>query len=219
MKKSLVLVLALVFSATPVFAASESIPEGMAKKAVRGAVNLFTGIIELPMQICKGYQNGFGPIENEAGSKTVGTVLGFFRGLGHSAGRITWGATELIGFWSANPESNEGVGVPFDAEFAWEQGEQYSIFEPSLAEGIKPIGRKLGHGLVNGLLGLAEIPGQIKLGAQEGNVLKGVVRGFWFALSRQVYGIGNVYSALVPNAPDNPGYAFNRQWPWEALTE
>ena len=38
-------------------------------------------------------------IENEAGSKTVGTVLGLFRGISHAGGRMSSGAIELIGFW------------------------------------------------------------------------------------------------------------------------
>jgi len=110
---------------------------GMKDKAVRGVVNLYSGIIELPVQIYKGYNNGFGPIQNEVGSKSIGTILGIFRGFGHAAGRTGWGALELFGFWTVNPEDNEGNGVPLDAEYAWEQGTQYNIFEPSLSEGIK----------------------------------------------------------------------------------
>jgi putative exosortase-associated protein (TIGR04073 family) len=200
-------------------AATENIVEGMGQKAIRGIVNLVTGIVELPMQIYKGYDKGFEPIENEVGSKTVGTILGFFRGLGHAAGRMSWGALELVGFWAVNPEDNEGVGIPLDAEYAWEMGEQYDIFEPSLGEGIKPIGTKLGHGLANTFLGIAELPGQIMQGTSEGNVLLGLGEGFWFWLSREVYGIGNIFSCLLPNPKDNPGYAFDAQWPWSALSQ
>ena len=40
--------------------------EGMAERGSRGVINTVTGIIELPMQVCKGYRNGVGFIENEA---------------------------------------------------------------------------------------------------------------------------------------------------------
>ncbi len=215
MKKVLMLVLIMGMMASPVFASD--IGEGMAKKATRGVVNLFTGIIEFPVQIMKGYNNGFDPIENEVGSKTVGTVLGFFRGIGHAGGRMSWGALELFGFWAANPIDNDGVGVPLDAELAWEDGEQYSIFEPNLGEGIKPIGRKLGRGLANGFLGIAELPGQIKKGVDEDEIIKGTIRGFWYWMSRGVYGLGDIYSCIVPNPEDNPGHAFEEEWPWDAI--
>ena len=72
-------------------AANENIVAGMGNKAVRGVIDLATGIVELPMQTCKGYKKGCGPIKNKPLSKTVGTVLGIFRGLSHSAARIGGG--------------------------------------------------------------------------------------------------------------------------------
>ncbi len=219
MKKiSCMLILVLVLS-TPAYATTPgSVGEGMANKAIRGAVNLVTGIVEVPTQIYKGYSNGFPAIENTAGSKTVGTILGFFRGFGHAAGRITWGGIELFGFWTANREDNEGIGVPFDADYPWEMGVQHSYFKPSLSEGLKPIPMKLGHGVADGLLGILEVPGQIKLGIDEGNVAKGIGKGVWFWWSRMWYGFGNIYTCLVPNSPDNPGAAFSGDWPWSALS-
>ena len=198
-------------------AATDNVLEGMKDKAVSGAVDLVTGIVELPMQIYKGYKNGFEPVKNDAGSKVVGTVLGIFKGLGHAAGRTSWGAMELFGFWTANPKDNAGVGIPLDAQYAWEEGEPYNLFKPSLAEGIKPIGRKLVHGFANSFGGIAELPGQTLQGKRDGNLLKGVGRGVWFWLSREVYGFSSLYTCLVPNPKDNPGYAFDGDWPWSSL--
>ncbi|HLF18813.1 MAG TPA: hypothetical protein VI749_07980 [Candidatus Omnitrophota bacterium] len=219
MRKILILLMLAMFSTSTVFAATEDIVEGMGKKAVRGAVNIVTGPIEFPAQIIKGFQKGVEPIENQFFSKTIGTILGIFRGISHGVGRMSWGFLELAGFWTANPDDNDGVGVPLDAEYAWEEGVQYSIFDPSLEEGIKPIGRKLGRGLGNGLFAIAELPGQTIRGASEGNVFKGVIRGFWFGASRMAYGFTGVTTALVPNPPDNPGYAFNGEWPWTVFSE
>jgi hypothetical protein len=218
MRKLLPLTLALFLAVPTAYAATENIGEGMASKAIRGAINLVTGIVEVPVQVCKGYKKGFQSIENEGGSKAVGTILGFFRGLGHAGGRMSWGAIELFGFWTANPADNEGVGLSLDAEYAWEEGVQYSIFEPSFGEGVKPIGTKLAHGVANALGGILEIPGQIKQGSAEGSVGRGIGRGIWFFFSREVYGMGNIYSCIVPNPEDNPGYAFDGEWPWSALT-
>jgi len=201
------------------YGANDDIAEGMVNKAGNGIVNMFTGFLEFPVQIVKGYKNGFGPIENTAGSKTVGTVLGVFRGVSHAAGRTSWGVLELVGFWSANAEDNEGVGVPLDAKYAWEEGEQYSLFDPSLQEGIKPIGRKLVRGFADAFLGIAEVPGQIKQGVEEKQVVQGTCRGLWFWWSRQLYGSGQILTCIVPNPEENPGYAFNGEWPWSALAE
>lgn len=219
MRKVLILtlmVLSLSFSSN---VCAGEISDGMGERAVRGIRNLFTGILEVPFQIGKGYKNGVSFIENEAGSKTVGTVLGFFRGFSHAFGRMSSGGIELFAFWAVSPESNDGVGIPLDAEYAWEEGTQYSLFEPSLGEGVKPIGRKLGRGIGNGLLGILEVPGQIVKGADDGNVVKGVGKGVWYWFSRTAYGFNNIMTALVPNPEDNLGVHFEEEWPWEALTE
>ena len=219
MKKKVISILAILTLVVSSNALAGEITDGMADRAVRGVKNLFTGILEVPFQIGKGYDKGVSFIDNEAGSKTVGTVLGFFRGLGHAGGRMSSGAIELFGFWAASPEDNEGVGVPLDAENAWEEGTQYSIFEPNLSEGVKPMGRKLCRGFTNGLLGIVEVPGQIKKGSEEGNLPKGIIKGFWYWGSRGVYGFGNIMSALVPNPPDNLGVHFEEEYPWDALSE
>ena len=199
-------------------ASTTNIAEGMGHKAVRGGINLVTGVVEIPMQTYKGYTNGLEPIKNKPTSKAVGTILGLFRGFGHSVGRFGWGGLELFGFWTANPESNEGVGVPFDAQYAWEWGTQYSIFKPSLAEGVKPIGRKLVRGVANGLGGILELPGQTIKGHRDGNTLRGLGKGFWFWQSRQWYGFTDIFTCLGANPADNPGYPFNGEYPWSALS-
>lgn len=198
-------------------AATDNVVTGMKDKAISGGIDALTCIVELPMQTVKGYKNGVGFIKNDAASKTVGTVLGVFRGFSHTAARGAWGFTELFGFWSANPESNEGVGIPLDAQYAWEWGTQYSLFKPTLAEGVKPIGRKLVRGLADGVLGIAELPGQTIKGIDDGNVGKGLCKGVWFWFSREVYGMGSIFTCIVANPVDNPGYAFEQKWAWSAL--
>lgn len=219
MRKVVVIVLVLLLLAPAAFAATQNIKEGMIAKAKRGVINLFTGIVEVPMQVYKGYNNGLDLIENRPLSKGVGAILGLFRGFGHAAGRVGWGATELFGFWTANHADNDGVGIPFDAEYAWEMGEQYSIFKPTLGEGVKPIGKKLVRGFVDAFTGIVEVPGQAVRGKDAGNVWKGIGKGFWFWLSREVYGFGNILTCIVPNPPDNPGYPISDELPWTPLTE
>lgn len=219
MKKILIVLVVSMFFIQSGFASTGEVLDGMKQKAIRGAVNLVTGIVEFPVQIYKGYNNGFEPIESSFWSKIAGTVLGIFRGCSHAAGRISWGGLELFGFWSASPIDNEGVGIPFDAEYAWEEGDQYSIFEPNLKEGLMPIGRKLVRGIGNSVVAIAEVPCQTVEGGFQGSSLKGFGKGLWFWLSRQVYGFGEVVTCIVPNPQDNPGYLLNGQWPWSILNE
>ena len=219
MKRAIIIFAACLFLTSSAYAATENIQEGMLNKAVRGGVNLITGIVEVPMQAYKGYENGFDFIKNRPLSKGVGAVLGLFRGFGHAAGRMSWGAMELFGFWTANHKDNENSGIPLDAEYAWQWGMQYSIFKPSIKEGVKPIGRKLGRGLADAFIGIAELPGQTIKGKEEGHVFRGLGRGVWYWLSREVYGFGNIFTCIVPNPKDNPGYPFNEEWPWSTLSQ
>lgn len=199
--------------------ADEVVP-GMANKAVRGGVNLLTGIVEWPMQTYKGYKEGVGFIENETASKSVGTLLGFFlRGPGHAVGRTFEGGKDLFGFWTANRPDNEGIGVPLDAYYVWEMGERYSLFKPTLKEGLMPIPVKLGHGLANGFLGILELPGQIIQGSRNGEVATGVVEGVWFWWSRTYNGFGDIMLCIFPNPEETVGYPWDAKWPWSALTE
>jgi len=225
MRKLIMIALAVFILTTPAYAeemssdsTGDGIVNGMGQRIVRGAVNLVTGIVEVPAQIIKGFNNGCPHIENELGSKTVGTVVGIFRGVSHAGGRMSWGALELLGFWAASPASNIGVGIPLDAEHAWEEGTQYDLFDPSFGEAaVTPVSKKLVDGVVNGVFGVAEFPGQILLGADEGNALYGVVKGLWYWASREAYGITNIYSCLVPNPEDNLGAHLPDDRPWTEL--
>ena len=198
--------------------AKEILP-GMAHKAFRGAVNLATGFVEWPMQTYKGYVNGISVIKSKPLSKAAGAAFGFFfTGIGSSAARIGWGGLELFSFWTANHPDNKGVGCPLDAEYAWEWGQQYSIFSPTLREGLMPIPRKFVRGAIDGFAGIAEFPGQVRVGFENGEPVRGFGRGVWFWWSREVYGFGNAFMCLVPNPADNPGVAFNGKYPWSAWT-
>lgn len=199
-----------------------TVPERMGNKALRGGIDLVTGIVELPMQIYKGYDNGFGPIKNKPASKTVGTILGFFRGCGHSAGRVGHGARELFCFWSADQPSNEGIGVPFDAERSWEMGERYSIMKPTLKEGVAPIGNKLTLGLANAFTGIVEIPNQVvKAQKDDTNTVVGAGKGFYFFISRTIYGATDVFALffLVPNHVETYGYPYSSKYSWGELSD
>lgn len=200
---------------------------GMGKKAVRGAINVVTGIVEWPMQTAKGWSNGVGFIKNKPTSKTVGALLGFFfGGPGQFASREVWGFTELVGFWTANRPENRingvYVGVPVDAQYAWQWGSKYDMFKPTLTEGVKPYGYKLMYGLADGVAGVVELPSQIVVGVREGEPLTGVGKGLWYWWSREVYGLGGfgaIFACLASNPVDNPGYAYPGEWPWSGLTE
>jgi len=195
----------------------------MGRKFVRGVVNTFTGIIEWPMQTCKGYEKGVSFIENRPLSATVGTVLGFFRGIGHAAGRTGSGLTEVVAFWLPNPKDNKGVGIPLDAQYAWEMGTQYDIFKPTLGEGLKPYPRKLVRGLGNGFGGIVDLPDQIIKGAASDSPISGTlvggVKGFWFWTGRVVHGFSEAILFLAPNPEDQLGYPFQETWFWEDVFE
>ena len=221
MKKKAILTFSVIFilfvATSNGYTATQNIPEGMAAKFTRGLINAVTGIVELPYQTYKGYTNGVSFIDNRPASAAVGTVAGLFRGITHSAGRIDYGLLEVFGFWTANPQDYYGIGEPFDAEYSWEWGTQYSMFEPTLEEGVKPYGRKFVYGVANGVCGIVEVPGQIMKGAYQGRILTGTLKGFWFWLSREVYGINESVTFFLPNPKTHPGYPFEEKWPWTAL--
>ncbi len=198
-------------------AASDELLPGMGQKLWRGIVNTFTGWVEFPAQIIKGYNEGF---MDDEGNKIGGVIVGVFDGIGHSAGRTIHGTMELATFWAADPMSNDGVGIPLDAEYAWEAGDPYNIFEPTLMDGaVMPVGRKLFRGLGNGLLGVAELPGQIVKGVQQGAPDLGIVKGVWYTLSREAHGLKDVTTCILPNPDETKALAFDEEWPWDALAE
>ena len=154
---SILLVFAIViFLAGASYAAGpEELFSGMGKKFVRGAVNVITGWVEIPAQIYYGYKNeSFG-----------GAFIGMGSGIWHGVGRTISGVGDVVGFWAADPKANDGVGVPLNAEYAWEEGVKYDLMKPSFGEAtLTPMGNKLGRGLGNSFLGFLELPGQILKG-------------------------------------------------------
>ena len=219
MKKLLCVLVAFLFlaaSSSTVFAEAEDIVNGMGKKLFMGAANTLTGWVEIPAQIAKGYNNGGIMGENNTG--LVGVIGGVFSGIGSAVGRTLSGLGQLAGFWAADPESNDGVGIPLDADYAWEEGTSYDMMDPSFAEAtITPIGKKLGRGIGNTLFGAAEFPGQIVKGVKEGAWDLGIIKGLWFWLSREVDGIWDLCTFPLPGPRENEGYPFDEKWPWSAL--
>jgi putative exosortase-associated protein (TIGR04073 family) len=218
MKKTvLVLFVVAVFSCSTVYAATDDIVAGMGKKFFRGFVNVLTGWVELPMQTIKGYKRGVSGNEDD---KILGTTCGFLKGIGHTIGRTAWGAVELVGFWTANPEDNLGMGIPLDATFAWEEGEPYDCYDPSFGEAtLQPMSKKFLRGLGNSLFGFAELPSQVAKGVNEGASDLGIIKGLWFWYSRQIYGIADLATVIFPTPEDNTGYRFDEEYPWDALVD
>ena len=217
MKKTLCILVAAVFlfSAAAQAATTEELMTGMGHKLWRGAVNVLTGWVELPAQIVKGYNRGFAGDEN---NKAMGGFFGIFTGVWHAAGRTISGAAELAGFWAADPESNEGIGVPLDAEYAWEEGTHYNLCDPNFQEGtLAPMGHKLSRGLGNGLAGFLELPGQIMKGIKGKAPDLGIVKGLWYWYSREIDGCYDIVTFLLPGPGDTKALPFDEKWPWSAF--
>jgi len=206
-----VFMLTLMFASLCI-AQEENVLTRMGQKAYRGAVNLLTGWLEVPFQVKKGAERGFAGSSNPF----IGGVAGFFRGIVHGIGRTAWGAVELAGFWLPNPTSNENVGVPLDANYAWEDGQPYYVFR----DGIEPIANKVVRGATNGLGGILELPGQIIKGFQAGgNPVMGLWKALWYPVGRVYNGAADLATFLVPNPEDQLGEPFDEEYPWDALVE
>ncbi len=185
------------------YAASGDVWENMSNKLVRGVVNTLTGVLEIPAQITKGSNEGLN------NSKILGGVTGLFNGLYHATGRTLSGAVDLATFWALDPASNEGMGIPLDAEYAWQQGEGFAPFDPSFAEATaSPILRKLVRGVADGTLGIAELPGQIFQG--DGLADHGITKGLWYFLSREMSAVRDLVTLLFPAPADNLGNPFEQ---------
>jgi len=189
-------------------AGAEELFSGMGQKLVRGVVNTVTGWVEIPAQIYYGYKNdSFG-----------GAFVGIFSGIWHGVGRTMSGAGDVVGFWAADPKSNDGVGVPLNAEYAWEEGTRYDLMRPSFGEAtLTPMGNKLGRGLGNSFCGFLELPGQIFKGLKLHAPDLGIGKGLWYWYSRQIDGAIDVASFLFPNPKDTKALKFDEKWPWSAL--
>jgi putative exosortase-associated protein (TIGR04073 family) len=198
-------------------AETEKFIGGMGSKFVRGVINTFTGWIEFPAQIVKGFSRGFG---GDPDNKLAGVFVGIFDGVWQAVGRTMWGFRDMAGFWAADPANNDGIGIPLDAEYAWEDGTPYDPWKPDFAEGtIAPMGNKLLRGAGDALFGFVEIPGQIAKGIKLRAPDVGIGKGLWYWFSRELDGIYDVVTFFVPNPKDNKGLAFDEKWAWTALSE
>jgi len=211
----LVLFLVIAFSCSTAQGASGDLFTGMGKKLTKGVVNVLTGWVELPMQTMKGYNS-----DKYENNKLLGGCVGFFKGISYTIGRTAWGALELAGFWTANPEDNVGMCIPLDAEYAWEEGKPYDYCDPNFTEAtFKPVSRKFLRGVGNALFGFAEFPGQVAKGFQDKTPHIGIMKGLWFWYSREIYGVADVATAIFPTPQDNPGYAFDQEYSWDAFVD
>jgi putative exosortase-associated protein (TIGR04073 family) len=190
---------------------------GMGKRFIRGVINTFTGWIEIPAQIAKGYNRGFGGNPNNKG---VGAFVGIFDGTWMALGRTFSGFRDMAGFWAADHKTNDGVGIPLDAEYAWGEGAPYSLTKPNFAEAtVEPMGNKLLRGVSDLLLGVLELPGQITKGIRIKAPDAGVVKGIWYFCSRTLDGAYDASTFLVPNPKDTTALPFDEDKPWDAMTE
>lgn len=207
--KEMCLLLVAVFMFSSFALAQENAAERMAHKAWVGGVNLLTGVLEVPYQIVKGTKRGFAGTENAF----IGGIAGFFRGIVHAIGRSAAGAIDLVGFWLPNPPDNEGVGIPLDAKYVWEEGEAYSVFD----EGLEPVGRKLLRGLGNSAGATLEFPGQLVKGFKNNDPVMGILKSLWYPAGRLYGGVADVATCLIPTATEQYGEPFTEEYPWDAI--
>jgi len=206
------LVVAVLLCSIPAYAQAPGYIEGAFEKAKHGITNTITGWLELPIQIGKGWENGVG---EDGDNKLLGALGGILRGLQHGLGRTLQGMVQLATFPLPNPATNEGVGVPLDAEFAFEQGEQYSI----LQDGIEPIGEKAFRGATNLLLGVLDGPAQLTKGFRTERPFLGMLKSLVYPVTRIVYGVYELGTAALPNDTETYGYPLEETYPWSAFYE
>ena len=220
MRRSLIRLLitaAFVVFTTTAYAEWDEVLDGMKEKAQRGLINTLTGWAELPYQIVKGYDEGF---MGEEGNKLFGVVFGGIKGIAYGAGRTFSGVADLAGFWAASPIDNERIGLPLEAEYAWEEGEIYDMSNPNFIEAtIRPMTNKFFRGAGNTIFGFVEIPNQIKEGISEGSWDLGIPKGLWFWLSREFSGICDLVTIPFANPEDTIGVTFDEKMAWETFPE
>ena len=213
MKKilSLVVISLLVVSFSG-YAQAPNYMESSIEKAKQGITNSLTGWLEVPFQTYKGYKEG---MRDDGRLKILGGLFGIARGMFHAAGRTATGIMQLGTFLLPNPKDNHGVGIPLDAQYVWEKGEQYSIGQ----DGTSPIGKKAVRGLYNVGLGLLDGPGQLIKGVKQDKPWVGVANAVIFPVSRIVSGAFDITTAFLPNPTEGYGYPLEEKYPWDALLE
>ncbi|MDD5730248.1 MAG: hypothetical protein PHN57_03865 [Candidatus Omnitrophica bacterium] len=216
MKKILIVLVLFSFLITlPVFGEEVNYLQGAAQKAKHGVINTLLGWLELPFQVIKGYKHGFG---EEGKNKLVGGFLGIFRGIGHSIGRTASGVMQLATCLLPNHKDNNGIGIPLDSQYAWEEGQQYSI----LKEGLAPIGKKFARGTVDSLGSPLEVPAQLNKAFNQTrftSVLLGICKAITYPIARIASGTYDVVTALLPSDAGTYGRPFDEKYPWSSLGE
>jgi len=199
------------------WAIEDSVRCGMAEKGTHGLVDIATGWMEVPMQIYKGYDEGIKQIKAPAASRSVGTLVGAFRGAFHATGRTCWGVMQLAGFWTLNHTDNSHLLQLHDSEYAFEMGQKKRIRCPNVDAGLTRIGERFERGCLNLLGAPAEIPGQIRRSDGERCVYVGLPKGVWFMASRAMYGVGDIGLVAVPSPNADLGVAFDEVQAWDAV--
>lgn len=206
----LLLSLMLVICATFAYADDPDISDGMKDKGTHGVVNTFSGWLEFPQQIRKGYARGIElDPDRPALARSTGTFLGLFRGASHAIGRTTLGIYQLVGFWSAGHPDNDEVGVPLDHEYGHEWGKPAKIEQDALPGYW---GRKAERGAVNLAKSPIEVPYQLKTEYRRTN-RKAFGKSAWLFSSRAVTGIYELVTFPFPSATETEGNAFPEREP------
>lgn len=185
------------------YRATDDFAAACVNKILRGGTNVVTGWIEIFNQATKKTRSS-GPAQ--------GLTVGVLKGLWYGVGRTLHGAAELVTFPLANHQSNEDVGVPLDAEFAWEEG------TPAREYG-GPIGNKVVRGVVDLSTGWIEVGAQpVLVSRAKGSVYgwtAGLVKGLWFGASRLASGAVEAAMFVFPNPVDTAGYPFASLRAWD----
>ena len=193
---------------------TDDILQGMWVKLERGVVNTLTGFLEIPGQAIKGYEASGDGLDE----KILGGLSGLIKGVFDGAGRTVWGVIETAGFWTANPKDNQDIGIPLYSEYAWQKNTiDSSFFNINVADAGR-MGNKFLRGAGNTLFGAAEFPGQMSKGFKNKESDLGILKGAWFTLSREYYGISDLLTLFLPSPLENPGYGFEEDNPWDAIT-
>jgi putative exosortase-associated protein (TIGR04073 family) len=87
------------------------------------------------------------------------------------------------------------------------------------AAGPEVIGNKLLRGAENILFGFVELPGQVTKGIKNRTIDYGITKGMWFWCSREISGVADLVTLILPIERDNTGCVFDEKRPWEALAE
>lgn len=113
------------------------------------------------MQIKKGYDRSVYIIEGyPAVSRSIGLVWGTGRGFYFAFGRMYLGFYQLLGFWSANPDDNYEIGIPFDGEYPLDEGLLHDVPLTSIH---RPMIRKFKRGISHWVTALKSIPRHIPI--------------------------------------------------------